>query len=150
MDSAALQDFLDKEQIRELMTRYFVGVDRRDWAMIRDCFAQDCTAEYHAFKSPNLDSLMKSIMGVASARVSMHFMGNQLIEVHGDTAKSETYCLINMLRAMPGESERNTIFGARYVDQLVRLGGQWKIKRRDQYRDFGIKEESVPQPLRVR
>lgn len=148
MQSERLQEFLAQQEIRDLLNRYFLGVDRRDWGMIRACFTPDCTAHYHAFKATDLESLMKFIMPVAKARVSTHFIGNQLIEVTGETARSETYCMINMLKPAPADGELNTVFAARYVDQLRRVGGRWKIFHREQFRDWTTEQKALPQPPR--
>lgn len=143
-----LQDFIDKSEIRDLLARYYIGVDARDWAAIESCFTQDVHAEFHAFTADGLPELMRNISGVARTKVSTHFMGNHLAAVKGDTATCETYCEIHMIYAEP-RGDRADVFGARYLDQLVRLNGQWKVKHRIQHRDWGREEFPTPQPARL-
>ncbi len=148
MDEKRLQDYIDKSEIRDLMARYFVAVDRRDWKMIEDCFTPDIHAEYHMFKADGLAELMQNIRGVARTKVSTHFMGNHLITVKGDTATSEIYSEIHMITAEP-KGDHDQVLGARYLDQLVRVNGVWKVKHRIQHRDWGRDEYPTPQPPRL-
>ena len=32
--------------IRDVIDRYAIGLDRRDWELVRTCFAADCLADY--------------------------------------------------------------------------------------------------------
>lgn len=142
------QDFVNKSDIRDLLARYFVGVDRRDWDMIGSCFTPDIHAEYHMFKADGIAELMQHIRGVARSKSSTHFMGNHLIEVKGETARSEIYCEIHMIFAEPA-GDHDTVLGTRYIDQLTRVNGHWKVKHRLQYRDWGRDEYPTPQPRRL-
>jgi hypothetical protein len=55
----------------------------------------------------------------------MHLMANQLIDLSGDQAHSETYA-VAYHRGRTGE----LVVGVRYLDDLVRRGGRWFICRR--------------------
>lgn len=59
----------------------------------------------------------------------MHFVGNVLIEVHGDTAFAESYLLA--FRALEKEGRAYTQTRAlRYVDRFERRKGEWRISER--------------------
>jgi hypothetical protein len=55
----------------------------------------------------------------------MHLMANQLIDLAGDQAHSETYA-VAYHRGPGGE----LVVGVRYLDDLVRRDGRWLISRR--------------------
>ena len=37
-----------REDVAEVLVRYATGIDRRDWALFRSCFTDDCEADYGA------------------------------------------------------------------------------------------------------
>jgi hypothetical protein len=61
----------------------------------------------------------------------MHFLGNCLIDLEGDSATAETYCVAyHRTRAEQGQ-QQDFIAGVRYVDRLERRdGGPWLIAHR--------------------
>lgn len=143
----SLQELADRSAIREVLVRYFRGVDKRDYELIKSCYTSDCYNEYaHGFKETGTEKVIKMISGVEHFRATMHFMGNQFIEVNGDTAKSETYCIAHHLTPLNDREERDMVQGLRYVDQLVRVNGGWKIKHRVQLRDWGRFDTTAKPP----
>ena len=58
-------------------------------------------------------------------------MGNQLVELSGDTAKVETYAVANNLHPATAERPaRHDSQGLRYLDDMVREHDRWVIKTR--------------------
>jgi hypothetical protein len=60
---------------------------------------------------------------------TMHFVGNQLVEIDGDTASSETYAVAYHRLTESGEVKLFTV-GVRYLDELTRAGDKWRIRAR--------------------
>jgi hypothetical protein len=61
----------------------------------------------------------------------MHFVGNLAVEVAGDTARSEAYVLAHArLAATDDVPARDNTVALRYVDDLERRDGEWRILRR--------------------
>ena len=62
----------------------------------------------------------------------MHFVGNQLVEVDGDVAHAESYCVAYHRRAATGSTRPayDLIIGLRYGDRLERRDGEWRIADR--------------------
>jgi len=54
--SDALQRLVDKDQIRDLMSRYARGVDRGDWDLVRDTYHTDATDDHGITKVAWTDS----------------------------------------------------------------------------------------------
>jgi hypothetical protein len=80
-------------------------------------------------------------------RETHHLMGNSVIELDGDTARVETYCIAHHRshptpasnQAMIGthnlspeqlNQEMELVIGIRYLDVVERRDGVWKIKER--------------------
>ena len=61
---------------------------------------------------------------------TMHFRGNQYVELDGDRAFVETWVIGYHMEA-PGSPLDHLVLGLRYQDDLVRLGDDWRIIRRE-------------------
>lgn len=131
----------DRWAISDVVNRYFLAVDRRDWPRLRSCFTEGVEAVYEGVPvAGGRDRLMAFLTGeselgypleIVDLQRSMHFMGNHVAEVSGDTAVAETYALAHLVDAPPSGPRLRTR-GLRYLDQLVRLpSGQWRIRRRE-------------------
>jgi hypothetical protein len=71
---------------------------------------------------------MASLRGaVESYRTTMHFFGNQLTEVGGDTGHCVTYGIAYHLG---GGTGRDFVIGVRYRDDVARADGRWVISTR--------------------
>src|SRR4051794_7435983 len=97
----ALEQLLAKQEIAEVLHRYAQAADRQDWQAVRACFHDDAT-DNHGPYSGNADGLVDWLRERhAALDHSLHFLGNMLIELDGDRAHAETYCL-TFQRLRPG------------------------------------------------
>ena len=126
----AAQYLLDRAEIEDLTVRYTLGVDRRDYDLIRSCFAPDFHARYHDRSFTDLGSLVEYIKGVERWHSTTHFLGNQLIHVHGDEADVDTYAFIMHRETESGPVSDWSKGAARYIDKVVRKDGRWLIRER--------------------
>ena len=150
IDERRLQLLLDKQDIYELMCRYCRGVDRMDKELTLSCFwpgAIDVhvgkNGVYHGTVEEFLDAEWES-WKVFTA--SQHHLCNHLCEVDGDQALAETYQFSLYWRA-PGDDPMLNMFNSnRYIDQFERRDGEWRISRRELYRNFsfGIQPQGFP------
>jgi 3-phenylpropionate/cinnamic acid dioxygenase small subunit len=122
-----VQALLDRAAIGDVLLRYARGVDRRDLAMVRDCFTPDCTYEGTLARGTIADALASLAERLGRYAGTMHLMGNQLIALDGDTATSETSCVAYHRL---GSDAADFVTGVRYLDELVREGDRWRIRRR--------------------
>jgi hypothetical protein len=137
----------DRFAIQDLLVRYCRGVDRRDWAQVRDCFHPDARDDHGEYKGDAAGFMQWVQKRHAAVAQSMHFIGNCLIEFAGeDVAVVETYYVAwQQLDAEAGAAARSlleqggagAVQGAleidvmgRYVDRFERRGGAWRIARR--------------------
>jgi 3-phenylpropionate/cinnamic acid dioxygenase small subunit len=124
---AAIRELLDRAAIQDVLLRYARGVDRKDLDLVAACFTPDASYEGALASGTIADALACLRDAMARYDGTMHFVGNQLIEIDGDTARSETYAVA--YHCLTGTSEVFTV-GVRYLDELVREGDEWHIRRR--------------------
>jgi len=93
MPDARLQRLLDESEIRAVLARYARGCDRNDMDVVRSCYHPDAT-DAHGHVNGSLEEFIayseKFIDGMESM---LHFLGQSVIELDGDSAWVETYCL---------------------------------------------------------
>ena len=138
-----LQRLLDEAAIRRVMVRYAQGVDRRDFELTGTCFALNAFASYPgSWEGTGRAEIVKFLDIAKQYEATMHFIGNQTIEIVGDRAKAETYAIAYHRRA--GGASDFTI-GVRYIDDLERQDGEWLITRHLPVRDW-VREDAVVLP----
>jgi hypothetical protein len=145
LDMESIRILLDEREIRNCVMRYCQGTDRQDWATMADCYVTDAVDDHGSFQGTAAE-LAKYLEKKASSRgAKQHYVANQLIEIDGDDAVSEAYyfCYIEFVDDVEyGGDGTNAVFiGGRYVDQLRRESGTWRIAKRtavvDWTRDLG-------------
>jgi hypothetical protein len=119
---AMVRELRDRDEIARLIRTYARGVDRRDWDLVRSCFSDDAEAQGSRSTGPIGPYLAQLIPGVEFYPTTMHFMGNQLVEVDGDTGHVETYAV--------ADHPENLVVGVRYNDTVQRRDGAWRITKR--------------------
>jgi hypothetical protein len=130
----ALVALLDKQEITELLTRYLRSVDRGDLATLRSCYLPGATEDHGGlFAGPAeqyLDSIERDLTHPRSR--TSHNMTNLLIELDGDVATAESYC-ITFARIKANGEYFHSFVGARMIDRLERRDGDprtWGIAHR--------------------
>jgi hypothetical protein len=123
----ALRALLDRAAIHDVLLRYARGVDRRDFAAVASCFMPG--AAYEGVLAGGTIEMALAALPDRLARYesTMHFVGNQLIDLAGDRASSETYA-VAYHRLHGGTGLR--VVGIRYLDDWVCHDGEWRIQRR--------------------
>jgi hypothetical protein len=125
---AAVRELLDRAAIRDVLMRYARGVDRADLDLVAGCFTTDAAYEGALAKGDISTALPALRAARARFASTMHFMGNQLIELAGDSASCETYAVA--YHRLHDESDRALVVGIRYVDDLIRRDNRWLIRKR--------------------
>jgi hypothetical protein len=134
MDADAVADRL---ALRTLVESYARGVDRRDAALLDSLFLDD--TEMLIFQDPTSAEPSSTIRGRAElARITRvvqryvattHFIGNHLVELAGDTATGETYCMAHHIYD-EGDERRTLVWSIRYEDRYARHEGTWRFSQR--------------------
>ena len=119
----------DRQDISDLLVRYATGIDRRDWALFRTVFTDDCELDYGEIGVWNgVDAVTDFMEQVhAMAGHTMHRLSNQTITVDGDNAVARTY-IDGLIMVGDNKSGVNAI--GFYDDEIVRTDAGWRIARR--------------------
>jgi hypothetical protein len=126
-----VDELIAQQEIRDVLIRYTRGIDRMDPDLVRSCYHADAHDDHGAFQG-TVDEFVAWVQDALSYFDStMHFIGNQLVEVDGDAAHVESYCVAyHRRRTRGGEPGHDLITALRYVDRVERRDGEWKIADR--------------------
>jgi ketosteroid isomerase-like protein len=119
----------DREIIKNLYRRYAYGVDSIDFDLVRSVFHPDCVVE-GTLESGGLDEYL---VGLEEAMdmwdATLHFVGNQYVEVDGDRGFVESWVVAYHMEAEDSPID-HLVLALRYQDEVVRVGEDWRIIRR--------------------
>jgi hypothetical protein len=113
------------------MYRYCRAIDRAQYDDLRACYHPDATDHHGDF----FGGVEEFVAYARSARPryesSMHFVGNLNVEIDGDRARVESYVLA-FCRFAPEQDKptRDNVVALRYVDDVTRVDGEWRILHR--------------------
>src|ERR1700686_1033722 len=109
------EELVAREEIRDDLFRYTRGIDRMDVDLVRSCYHPDAHDDHGAYRG-DLDGFLAWVQDALSFFEStMHFIGNQLVDVAGDTARAESYCVAYHRRgATPDEAAYDLVTALRY------------------------------------
>lgn len=121
----------DEAEIRAVLGRYARGVDRLDMELVRSCYFADAAEDRGRYVG-GVDGFIEWLRGMLVAFESTwHQQAAPLIELEGDVAWVETYCMA-LHRLAPDEhgQRRARLIPSRYCDRFERREGRWLIARR--------------------
>ena len=120
----------DRELIKDLYARYAYGVDSLDLELVRSVFHPECVV-VGTMEQGTLDEYLVGMEeGLRMYDATMHFRGNQYVEIDGDVGFVETWVIGYHMEAA-GSPIDNLALGLRYKDDVARSGDDWKIVRRE-------------------
>jgi hypothetical protein len=130
VSDATVRALADRAAIQDVLARYARGVDRKDATMVASCFAPGCAYEGALGRGTIEDVLPALARAMERYAKTLHVLGTQAIELDGDAARVETYCLAHheVREAAPGRTHRTV--AVRYEDAFRRVDGRWLITAR--------------------
>jgi ketosteroid isomerase-like protein len=121
--------------------RYARAVDRRDWALAATLFTDDAVLASARFELVGVEQILRGLRSVERYRATFHAVHNQTLDIAGDEATGETYCVANHLLEREGQP-RKLDWGIRYEDRYRRgADGAWRLARRELIVDW---EQELP------
>ena len=137
-----LDDFLSRQEIRDVLARQARGVDRADDDLLKSCYHPDAVEEH----GPNYTGSAHVYIEGAVVRIRemgpmAHYLCNHYIELDGETAYVESY-VITFARFSREGREVDTFTGARSIYRFERRKGEWKIAHRKLVFDWNRDVES--------
>ncbi len=131
-----IQTLADKAAVQEVVWRYLVGADRRDFGLMASSYAADATVNFPSVTCEGLDAIIDHCRGVERLAGTWHLVGTQAIDIHEDSATVETYSTV-WYRSVSTERTVDLIKGLRYLDTMVRKEGRWLIQHQVITEDWG-------------
>jgi len=122
--------FEEERAIAAVLYNYATGIDKRDWALFKSCFADDFVADYAPFGSWKGPDAMTAMMEEANKThpATLHSMSNVVISGQGNAAVAS--CHVHAILMPMKKDDKATEFFGVYDDQLVKTAAGWKIKFR--------------------
>jgi hypothetical protein len=136
-----LAELLDKQDICDVILKYCRGVDRRDRALIESVYVA-VTDEHGDVQSSGKALADRLLLRPRTDPPTTHIVGNQLAEVDGDSGYCESY-FVSILEVEREGRKYTRMRGGRYLSQLERRDGEWKIARHVTVDDWDREDEIV-------
>lgn len=122
---ATVQHLKDRQDIIDVIVRESRGRDRHDTELTASCYWPEGADEHGPVPFPASDYPEIANKGHAFAfGMNQHNLANHSCEIDGDTAYCETYVVGTMLSH---DGLTCTVAAGRYMDQLERRNGEWRI-----------------------
>jgi hypothetical protein len=146
----SIQEISDRIAINDLLTRYTVAIDKKDYNLLDTCFTPDADVDYTTSggtkgKYPEVRKWLEGALSVFP--ITMHFISNSVVEIDGDKATARTYVINPMVFVNPDESQHIFTVGAYYNDKLVYTEDGWRIAER--FEEQAYLEGSLPEALQI-
>jgi SnoaL-like domain len=123
---AEIQLLKDKAEIREVLDLYWFGEDRLDPDTVATAFTRD--AEYGGLQGH--EEILGAMEGLRAHDTMQHCFASSRIEVDGYLARADTMAVGFNVGLDDQDQQVCLVRGLRYIDDLVRTGNGWKIRRR--------------------
>jgi len=120
-----LDDLIAREEIGDVIRRLARGTDRLDEELMASCYHSDGFDDHNAFRGTGTEFARWVVTALPHFVTTMHFVGQPLIRLEGETAHADTYCVAHHLT-----DTSDMILGLRYVDRFERRDGVWLIAKR--------------------
>ena len=146
----SLEEIADRFAIQDLLTRYTVAIDQKDYELLDTCFVSDAHVDYTSsggIKGSYAEARVWLEKALAIFPVTQHFISNYVIELAGDKATSRTYLLNPMGFKNPDGSMHVFTVCGYYNDDLVRTSDGWRIAQRIE--EQALLDGSLPEALQV-
>jgi hypothetical protein len=152
MAEKAIHELLAREEIRQQMAVYARGIDRRDEVLLKSVYHEDSFDDHgYGLQAPGwvfATLVRRDGKGFPEEWTTTgHFLGQHLIAVDGDTARSEVH--FNSVQISEHDGKQIFLYSAgRYLDEWERRGdSMFKIAKRQVIYDYGRTDEvSTPWP----
>jgi uncharacterized protein (TIGR02246 family) len=126
---AALEHLLAREAIRDLLARYPMAFDDRDWDAWEALWTDDLVFVVDGAPIEGLPAVKEFMMAcLPQDYISKHLCGPSVIEVSPDGMHASAKTDVVWIAA----NYENQIV-ARYVDTLIKTPAGWRISRREEY-----------------
>ena len=144
-NSQLINELIDREQIKAIAPRFARGLDRCDREIIESCFHSDGVDDHGFFKGSANEFCDWVIEQLKRFSATQHIIATQSIELNGSKAVCESYFVAIHIIPNPDGDKELTVAG-RYIDQVAKRAGEWKITKRTCVFDWNRMVDGRPAP----
>ncbi len=128
MEPLSVQDRLD---IADVLARYCLALDDRDFGLLARVFTEEAVAEYASVGvSRGLDAITGTVRAsLEPLDASQHFIGTSLVEADAEGVAGRTYLIAQHVKHGTPGGDAFTVAGT-YTDRFVRTPDGWRIRHR--------------------
>jgi len=130
--NSEIELLLDRTRIVETINRLFIGTDKRDWALVKRCFAPRVLFDMSSMgagepKHLSPDDIVAAWdAGLKPLKAIHHQAGNYLVNIDGSNAQAFCYGIAS--HYLPNKTNQNTrTFVGSYDFELVKDSDAWRI-----------------------
>jgi hypothetical protein len=116
-------------ELRRLVDLYASIPDDRNYALVEEVFTTDATLAGPGFELTGHEPIRAGMRSIERYSATFHAVHNQLVEIYGDDAHGDTWCVASHLHEVEGRPYKLD-WGIRYKDRYRREEGRWRIARR--------------------
>jgi ketosteroid isomerase-like protein len=133
-----MDELRDRIALRELVEAYAHNVDRLDPDAVAALFCEDGVLAIYEGNPDRVEpqrvrsgrrEIADALAGLSRYAVTTHFLGQQSVQLDGDVATGETYCMAHHITDVDGE-RRDKVLSIRYLDRFRRVDARWRIDER--------------------
>ena len=146
----SIQEISDRLRINDLLVRYTVCIDNKDWDLLDTVFTPDALVDYTTSGGirgpyPEVKAWLQKALALFS--MTQHMISNSTVTIDGDQATGRTMVFNPM--GMKNKEGKQQLFyvGAYYHDKLVRTEDGWRIAER--FEEQAYVDGHLPEGLEV-
>lgn len=148
MDAQKLKlvdDMLDREAIRECLTRYMRAVDRHDAELLATVYHPEALDDHTMYIGKGVEfGPVVNAFHASMWCAHTHYLSNPTIELSGSSAHVESYFLAALRR---NDNSGADMSGGRYIDRFEKRDGEWKIAARVCVYEWGQSPDEIKAAL---
>ena len=131
MNPTMLQAWVDKQEIAEALHKYPIALDRLDRDLLMSIGHPDARMDFDGLFRGDWPSFVDWVIaGHKDLLFSNHRLSNMLIDLDGDTARSESNVTVTALAPTPTGDVDERRIQSRYFDKWARHQGRWLLTER--------------------
>jgi 3-phenylpropionate/cinnamic acid dioxygenase small subunit len=133
------EEVADRIEINDLLVRYTVAIDEKDWDLLDTVYTPDAKIDYTTSggikgEYPEVREWLAKALAIFP--MTQHLISNSVVDLAGDTATARTMVFNPMGIDKEGGGHKLFFVGAWYEDELVRTDDGWRIATRFERKAF--------------
>jgi uncharacterized protein (TIGR02246 family) len=140
-----MEQAADEQAVRDLLMRYFVGLDRRDAAIFEEVFTPDARMSVlgGAQTFAGRTQIITALMNVAQYPMSSHHPTSQQLTLDGDHGRADTFAVAYLVT----RDAHIVVRGLQYLDEVERTAEGWRIRTREHIPQWQSESPAAPVAL---